>query len=154
MKHWALLFGVILVVIGLAGYFMPSGSAGAADQGSTIAAENRSSVDPPAESKSSITALIPACVGVLLLACGLVAMAKPESAKDAMHVAAAIALLGALAATGRGIPSLIKVVSGAEGVNTRATTFLILMAVVCWTYVVLSVRSFLAARAARITEAS
>ena len=51
-------------------------------------------------SSRSITALIPAFVGLPILVLGIVAL-KESARKHAMHVAAALAMLGFLAAVGR-----------------------------------------------------
>jgi len=92
----------------------------------------------------SPTALIPAVVGVLLLACGLAAL-QPGWRKHAMHAAASIGLLGGLAASGRGIMAVAKLAQGAD-VNTTALVAVLIMAAVCWLLVVLCVNSFIAAR--------
>ena len=70
----AISFGLALVLVGLYGYF---------------GYETR-----------SITALIPAVVGIVLIVAGLAARAE-ENRKNAMHAGAGVALLGAIAAWGR-----------------------------------------------------
>lgn len=96
------------------------------------------------DANPSVTALIPAVFGVLLLGCGLAAL-QPSLRKHAMHVAAAIGLLGALAASGRGVAALLKLAGGAD-VNKIALGSALLMAVICWLLVALCVSSFIAAR--------
>jgi len=71
MASTTIVFGLVLTVLGVAGYFLTG--------------------------TSSFTALIPAIFGVLLLALGFVA--RNEGArKHAMHAAAAVALVGFLGA--------------------------------------------------------
>ena len=67
MSSTTILFGVLLTLLGLAGYVLTGAS--------------------------SPTALIPAIFGLLLLALGLLARSEPMR-KHAMHAAATIALLG------------------------------------------------------------
>jgi hypothetical protein len=74
------LFGLLLIVFGVASYVMTG--------------------------RTSITAMIPAFFGVALVICALVA--RNEAArKHAMHAAVAIGLIGALASLGRGVPAAI-----------------------------------------------
>ncbi len=154
MKTVTITTGIVLVAIGAVGYLLPSD---ASSVSATPAAESATQLETgesagPA-TKRSLTALIPAAVGALLLICGLVAAAKPTAAKHAMHVAVLFGLLGAIAATGRGVPSLIKLASGDPEANSRAVLFLVLMAIACWTFVVLAIRSFIQARRQRGAEA-
>jgi hypothetical protein len=67
MASTTLLFGILLTVLGLAGYALTGGA--------------------------SVTALIPALFGLALVGLGLVAR-KEHLRKHAMHAAAAVALLG------------------------------------------------------------
>ncbi len=67
MSSTTILFGVLLTLLGLAGYVLTGAS--------------------------SPTALIPAIFGLLLLALGLLARSEPMR-KHAMHAAATVALLG------------------------------------------------------------
>ena len=96
------------------------------------------------DANPSKTALIPSVFGVLLLVCGLGAL-RPSWRKHAMHAVASIGLLGALAASGRGVMAVSKLVGGAE-VNKTALTSVLLMAAICWLLVALCVNSFIAAR--------
>ena len=74
MAPFALLFGGLLVALGLIGYYEPGllGESG----------------------KVSPTALIPAGIGAVLIACGLVVLLKPGLRKHVMHVAALVGLIG------------------------------------------------------------
>ncbi|MGI9517921.1 MAG: hypothetical protein ACR2NP_12790 [Pirellulaceae bacterium] len=148
MKNVAMVTGLLLIVIGMAGYLMPSETVTDGDRAVGIGAEVQKSFDGPVvEKKRSVTALIPAFAGLPILLCGLVAAAKPESTKMSMHIAVTLGLLGALAATSRGVMSLFKMMGG-EDVNQRALLFLVSMAVICWIFVILCVWSFIQARKA------
>ena len=146
MKQLAIVFGLILIGIGVTGFALPGKSVKSAEVNDNAAAD--AGVSEQTSSKRSITALIPAFVGIIIAGCGWLATVKPDVTKHAMHGAAGIALLGAIAATGRGVPSLFKYFSDSASVNGRVLLFLMLMAIICWTYVVLSILSFRAARMA------
>ena len=89
--------------------------------------------------RESVTALIPAFLGLPILICGL--MARDEKKRMmAAHVAIIFGVLGMLAGLGRGIPQLIK------GNSSTATIVTLIMAAICLYYVVACVRSFIAAR--------
>jgi hypothetical protein len=128
MARITVAFGVLLVLLGLGAYF-GSGS------------------DSP-----SPTALIPAAFGLLLCLCGGFAF-RPAWRKHAMHVAAVVALLGALASSGRAVASLAKLAGGGD-VKTRALGSVLIMAATCWVLVALCVKSFIDARRRRAAEQS
>jgi hypothetical protein len=113
------LFGLILIVLGVASYVLTD--------------------------RTSITALIPAFVGAVLLICALVARANEGARKHAMHAAVAVGLLGALAALGRGVPAAIQ-----GGISRPAVMSQLAMGVLLLIYVALGVQSFIAARKARL----
>ncbi len=94
----------------------------------------------------SPTALIPVAFGVLLAACGLVAR-KEHLRRHAMHAAAAVALLGFLPSVPGllGIPDLLA----GEAARPAAVVLRSVMAVLCLGFLVVAVRSFVAARRAR-----
>ena len=73
MALTTILFGLLLVILGLVGYF--------------------------GTGTSSVTALIPAFFGLLLLILGFVARAE-HARKHAMHAASAVGLIGTLLAIG------------------------------------------------------
>jgi hypothetical protein len=123
MHHVTVGVGVILVAIGLFGYF-----------GSV--AEN-----------PSPTALIPAAFGAVLIVLGIVAH-RPGVRMHAMHAAAAVALLGFLLAGGRGVMKLGLAASDDLSIS-RPVRLVLLMAIVCLIYVVLCVGSFISARRRR-----
>jgi hypothetical protein len=93
---------------------------------------------------ASLTALIPAVVGGLLLACGLVAL-RERLRKHAMHAAAVIGLLGTVLAAGRGAMKIGPLLSG-QAPLTRATVMVWLMAILCAVFLGLCIQSFIAAR--------
>jgi hypothetical protein len=92
----------------------------------------------------SPTALIPAAFGVPLSVAGWAAR-HPARKKIAMHIAVGLAVLGLLG-SGRGLPQLAALLSGAEIARPAAAIAQSLMAVICATLVVLYVRSFVNAR--------
>ena len=94
--------------------------------------------------RTSVTALIPALFGAVLVICALVAR-KESARKHAMHAAVAIALIGAIASLARAVPAAMN------GDATRpAVLAQLAMAVLLIVYVVLGVQSFIAARKARL----
>jgi hypothetical protein len=100
------------------------------------------------ESATSNTALIPAGFGVALLILGLLAF-KESWRKHTMHAAAALGLIGFIAACVRGVPNWPTYLSGGEVKNANATLATLLMAIICGVFVALCVCSFIVARRAR-----
>lgn len=90
--------------------------------------------------KASVTALIPAFFGILLMIFGSIANSKENVRKHLMHASVLVALLGFLASGGR-LMSKFSDIS-----LTMAYMSQILMALICLVFVVLSVNSFIAAR--------
>jgi uncharacterized membrane protein len=116
MASTTIVFGLLLTVLGLAGYVL-SGT-------------------------SSVTALIPAFLGVILMVLGLVARAE-HLRKHAMHAAAMVAVIGFVGA----LFSLLRTplaLRPAMAVFSQAATVLL-----TGVFVGLCVRSFIAARRAR-----
>ena len=112
------LFGLILIVLGIASYVLTD--------------------------RTSVTALIPALFGAVLVSCALVA--RNEAArKHAMHAAVAVGLVGALASLARGIPAALN-----GGASRPAVLSQLVMGVLLLIYVALGVQSFIAARKARM----
>lgn len=122
MERFAILFGVLLCGLGLVGYYSPD-TLGKSDA-------------------RSPTALIPAGVGVVLLICGMIVTAAPKARKHAMHVAAAVALLGA-------IGGFMPIRSNGLDLEKAAVVSAIIMIALCTIFVLLCVRSFVRARIAR-----
>lgn len=115
MPAATIVYGLLLVLLGV-GFYVATGQA-------------------------SVTALIPAFVGVVVLLCGVVAR-RPHLLKHAMHAAAALALLAFLG----GLRGLIGLLGGDSG---NAAVEQTLMSVLSLLFVALAVRSFIAARRAR-----
>lgn len=121
MPKYTVYLGVGLIVLGVAGYL--------------------------ASGQASATALIPAAFGVAFLALGLAAT-KASSSKHSMHAAAVLALLGLIGTAG-GVPDLLSLLSGADVERPLAAWSRSLMAIALAVFLVLCVRSFVAARTAR-----
>jgi hypothetical protein len=109
--------GFLLILLGVVGYIATGGA--------------------------SITALIPAMFGAVLLIIALVGR-SPESRKHAMHAAVALALIGLIGTIPRIIPAL-----RAGDLQRPAVMAQIAMAVILLVYVLLGVKSFIDARKAR-----
>ena len=86
---------------------------------------------------ASVTALIPAFVGIALLLCAVGSIVKPALYMHLMDVAALLGLLGCLAALGRLVPSFFE-----DEQNTLVQVNLGLMALLCGGYVYSCFRSF------------
>lgn len=120
MPSTSILCGALLILIGIIGY--------------VVGAMN---------DKASVTALIPAFIGLLLALLGAVAAAKEGLRKHLMHAAVVIALLGFIATAGRLISRLSEL-TASPAVISQALT-----AIICLAFVILAIRSFAAARRAR-----
>ena len=120
MTSTAKWFGRLLILIGLAGYGYGAMNGNA-----------------------SWTALIPAVVGLVLMVLGYAAAASEGMRKHLMHAAVLVALLGFIAAAGRLIPRL------GEFTVSAASLSQIALGLICLLFVVLAVRSFIAARSSR-----
>jgi hypothetical protein len=118
-------FGALLIVLGLAAYFV---------------------MQEPGH--RSITAMIPAFFGLPLLVLGLIAQAKPGSRKHTMHAAAMLGVLGFLG-TVPGVIKAIKWMGGTVPARPAAVQVQVIMCVMCGAFVAMCVRSFIEARKAR-----
>ena len=120
MASTTVAFGVVLIVLGVASYFLTA--------------------------MASLTALIPSAFGVVLSVCGMIAR-DAHKRKHAMHAAVLIALLGFVGA----VPGLMKIGSALDGTAVRPAAVIAqtIMAVLMLIYLVMAIRSFIAARAAR-----
>lgn len=117
MPSTAIISGVLLVLIGIAGYIFGI-----------------------VNGNQSLTALIPAAFGFILLALGSAAKAKESARKHLMHAAVLVGLLGFIIPTGR----LVSKYS--ELTVSLAVMLQFLMALVCLFFVILSIQSFVKAR--------
>lgn len=95
----------------------------------------------------SLTALIPAFIGIPLGLLGVFSAMKESLRKHLMHAAVAIALLGFIAVAGR----LVMALSNFTG--TPAQISQLSTAIVCLAFVILAIRSFAAARRGNKTNA-
>ncbi len=125
MPRITIVFGALLIILGLVAYFAMQ--------------------EPGAR---SVTALIPAFIGLPLLALGLVAEARPTSRKHTMHAAAALGLLGFLGTMG-GLIKALQWMGGTVPGRPEAVRVQAIMAIMCAIFIALCVRSFIAARRAR-----
>lgn len=123
MPALTLVIGLILMILGAAGYF-------SADADS-----------------HSVTALIPAFFGLPIALLGAAALARPGMAKHAMHAAVVLALLGAIGAGMQGLPKLGTLISDYESLERPLATLMQnLMALLCVALVAAGVASFVKAR--------
>ncbi len=113
------LFGLILIVLGVASYVMTG--------------------------RTSVTAMIPAFIGVVLVICALIARSNESARKHAMHAAVAVGLIGAVGALYRGVPAALDGGASRPAVMSQLATGGLLLI-----YVALGVRSFIEARKVRL----
>lgn len=91
---------------------------------------------------ASVTALIPAAFGTVLLVLGAFSRVREDLRKHLMHLAAGLALVGFLLTAGRLLSKFSELTLSAAVISQVA------MALVCLVFVILAVRSFIAARTA------
>jgi hypothetical protein len=117
MPNTAIWIGRLLVLLGIAGYGygMYSGNA-------------------------SLTAMIPAAFGIVLMILGHLSLAKENWRKHLMHVAVILALLGFILPVGRLVSKFGDLTISAAVLSQ------VVMAILCLVFVVFAVRSFAAAR--------
>lgn len=118
-------FGVALVVLGIVG-FVGSGA-------------------------ESVTALIPTFFGVVFAALGFVGQ-NPERRALTMHIAALLALLG-IVGSAPGVLDLPDLIAGNDLERPWAVGVQSIMVLLLVVYLVLAVRSFIAARRERASAA-
>ncbi len=121
MASTTIVFGVILILLGLGGYI-----------GSGMA---------------SVTALIPALFGVLLAALGAIAR-NPERRKLAMHVAVTVGLIGFLGSL-PGLLKAGALITGGPLERPMAVAAQSVMAILMAIFVGMCVKSFIDARRSR-----
>jgi len=120
MPSVTIALGVVLIILGLAGYFLTGAV--------------------------SVTALIPAFFGLVLAVAGVIAR-DPGKRKHAMHAAVVVALLGFLGSA-RGLLQIGALMNGTAA-RPAAVISQTIMAVLTLVYIVMAVRSFVQARANR-----
>ena len=143
MNKVAILFGLMLIALGAVGYFGSTPQSKPATEPAAGATAGKSAASEPG--KRSLTAFIPAAFGLLLLFCGAIGL-QPGNRKLAMHFAAGIGLLGFVAGVVRLMMKLPAILNSDPILNPRALMFSGLMGLICLVYVIMSVRSFIAAR--------
>jgi uncharacterized membrane protein len=94
--------------------------------------------------RTSVTALIPAFFGAVLLVCAIVARASEGARKHAMHAAVAVGMVGLLGALARALPAALR-----GEVSRPAVVAQLVMGALLLIYVALGVRSFVEARRGR-----
>ena len=121
MPSTSIVFGFLLVLLGAGGYVYGMMNGGA-----------------------SLTALIPAIFGVLLIIFGALARSMENLRKHLMHGAVLVGLLGFLAT----VSSFFKIPALLAGTAERpaAVVSQSVMAIICLVFVILCVKSFIDAR--------
>ena len=119
MPFTSIIFGVLLIIVGVIGY-----------------------VHGIMNDKASFTALIPALFGGVIALLGLAAQVKENLRKHLMHAAVLVGLIGFLASAGRLASKFSEITM------TAAYIAQIAMAALCLFYVIFAVKSFIAARRA------
>jgi hypothetical protein len=122
MPRVAMLFGVIFIILGLVAYF--------------------------GISSESITALIPAFLGLPMFILGWIAQ-NEKYLKHAMHGAAVLALLG-FGGTIGGLIKFFRMIGGEQFERGSAITVQAIMALLCLIFLIFAVRSFIDARRKKV----
>ncbi len=104
-------FGIILIITGAVGYF--------------------------GTGESSVTALIPAILGLALLLLGITAL-REENLKKALHATAILALLGFIGAGMR----ILSAMNSSKPINSSAFISQLIMTILCAILIGLAVKSF------------
>ena len=125
MAATTIVFGILMILLGVVGYF--------------------------ATGRQSFTAMIPAIPGVVFVALGGLAM-NPRLRKHVMHAAAALALVGFLGMI-PGLVKLARWAGGTEPARPAAVVSQSILAGLLLVFLVLCVRSFINARRARVAGA-
>lgn len=118
MPQFTIIFGILLILLGTVGFVLTG--------------------------HTHLTALIPALIGLLLTALGMVAK-KPTLRKHTMHAAIVVALIGLLGALSR-LRHLFGLFRGENIHFSSAQIASGLMAVLCLSYIVIALGSFVRAR--------
>jgi fluoride ion exporter CrcB/FEX len=126
MPSTSIIFGILLILIGLIGY-----------------------VYGTMNGNASLTALIPAAFGLILVILGFIGKSKENLRKHVMHGAVLIGLLGFLAT----ISSFFKIPALLSGTAERPSAVVAqaAMALICLVFIILCVKSFIDARRNRIS---
>lgn len=119
MAKITIIIGILLIALGVGGYF--------------------------GGGQASMTALIPAFFGLPIALFGAMAL-KEKLRMHAMHGAVLLGLLGFVGAL---MSPIMKLIGGKTIELNLATSLQLVMALICLIFVVLCVRSFIAARKSR-----
>ena len=107
----------------------------------------RRPVRPLGSRKAKLTAFIPSAFGLLLIFAGIIARDEKKR-KHAMHIAAAVGLLGFAFPLGRVIVKVVRA-DPEKPFNPLADGGQLAMSAICGVFVALCVKSFINARKAR-----
>lgn len=118
MARLSIILGIILILLGLISYF--------------------------GISSESVTALIPAFIGIPMLVLGFLAL-NEKYKKHAMHVAAVLMLIG-FGGTISGLIKFFRMIGGEVFERPSAITVQAIMAVLCLAFLILAIKSFIDAR--------
>jgi uncharacterized membrane protein len=118
MPTVSIMFGIILIIIGIIGYF------GLGSQ--------------------SITALIPAFLGLPVLILGILGL-NENRLKTTMHIASVLMLLGLLG-TFNGVIKFFNMIGGTQVERPEAIIVQTIMALLSFVFLVFAVKSFIDAR--------
>lgn len=130
-----MIFGLTLMIWGAIGWIVVNASVDAGKE--ELVDKQVQPTIQQLENRSLVMA--PVLVGGIVFACGLLARVKPDTARHAKPAATSVALLGALACTGRGWSFLLG--QNATPDRWGSAIFLLLVAVACWTFVVRSIHN-------------
>jgi uncharacterized membrane protein (UPF0136 family) len=114
----AVIYGLLLILLGIIGYF--------------------------GFGRVSITALIPAFLGALVVIAGWLARDEKKR-RHAMHAAAALGLIGFIGSVG-GVAPTIQYLTGTEIARPAASTSKAIMSLLSLVFLILCVNSFIQAR--------
>jgi len=118
MAKFSIVFGIILIILGIVSYF--------------------------GISSESITALIPAFLGIPVLVLGFLAL-NEKYLKHAMHAAAVLMLLG-FVGTVSGLFKFSRMIGGEVFERPSAITIQAIMALLCLIFLIFAIKSFIDAR--------
>jgi uncharacterized membrane protein len=121
MAKSSIAFGIILIILGVISYF--------------------------GISSESVTALIPAFLGVIVLILGFLAL-NEKYMKHSMHAVAVLMLLG-FAGTVSGLIKFFKMISGEVFERPSAITVQAVMAALCLIFLIFAIKSFVDVRRKR-----
>ena len=117
MPSTSIACGVLLILVGIIGY-----------------------VYGLTNNAASVTALIPAFFGIVLVILGFLARTKENLRKHLMHAAVLVALIGFLLTAGRLLSKIADLTLSAAFISQLT------MALICLVFVILCVQSFINAR--------